>query len=188
MEKSSHRFREQQNGLRRHYGMAAARDKPVHRCSLAVAAPTLTTAARNAAGGAAKHDRDGVPDRRFEIFHKLCHLVAMPANGDSGMKTLICVAALLTAMATTGAAADRRIAPQYSPAVAQFSYSWAAMPLLPRQLQNHCGYYDGHFICADHCGTEYQVYYCPNTASGCCHVGRGYCDGGGRLRCSPALF
>jgi hypothetical protein len=137
---------------------------------------------------AAKRDRDGFPERRFESFHKLCHLVAMLANGDSGMKTLICVAALLTAMATTGAAADRRIEPQYSPAVAQFSYSWAAMPPLPRQLQNHCSYYDGHLICADHCGTEYQVYYCPNTASGCCHVGRGYCDGGGRLRCSPALF
>lgn len=104
------------------------------------------------------------------------------------MKTLIGVAALLAAMATVGAAADRRVEPQYSPAVAQYSYSWAALPLLPRQLQNHCGYYNGHFICADHCGAEYQVYYCPNTASGCCHVGLGYCDFGGRLRCSPALF
>jgi hypothetical protein len=103
------------------------------------------------------------------------------------MKTLMWVAALLAAMATTGAAADRRGELQYSP-IAQFSYSWTAMPLLPRQLQNHCGYYNGHFICADHCGAEYQVYYCPNTASGCCHVGLGYCDGGGRLRCSPALF
>ena len=102
------------------------------------------------------------------------------------MKTLSW--ALLAAMTTTAAAADRRVAPQYSPAVAQFSYRWAAMPPLPRRLQNHCGYADGHFVCADHCGIDYQVYYCPSTASGCCHVGRGYCDDGGRLRCSPALF
>ena len=104
------------------------------------------------------------------------------------MKRLMGVAALLVATATTGTAADIRVEPQYSPAVAQFSYSWAAMPLLPRKLQNHCGYYNGHFICADHCGADYQVYYCPSTASGCCHVGLGYCDVAGRLRCSPALF
>jgi hypothetical protein len=104
------------------------------------------------------------------------------------MKTLMCVAALLAVMATTGVAADRRVELEYSP-VPQYSWaSWAAMPLLPRQLQNHCGYYNGHFVCADHCGVDYQVYYCPATASGCCHVGLGYCDGAGQLRCSPALF
>ena len=37
-------------------------------------------------------------------------------------------------------------------------------------------------------GADYQIYYCPSTASGCCHIGLGYCDGAGRLRCSPALF
>jgi hypothetical protein len=104
------------------------------------------------------------------------------------MKTLIGVAALLVTMTMTGAAADGRVEGQYSPAVAQFSYSWGAMPLLPRQLQNHCGYFNGRFICADRCGVDYQVYYCPNTASGCCHTGLGYCDGAGRLRCMPALF
>jgi hypothetical protein len=104
------------------------------------------------------------------------------------MKMLTGVAALLVAAATTCAAADKRAERHYSPAVEQFSYSWAAMPLLPRRHQNHCGYYNGHFICADHCGADYQVYYCPSTASGCCHIGRGYCDGAGRLRCSIALF
>ncbi len=104
------------------------------------------------------------------------------------MKTLMGVAALLVATATAGTAADARVERQYSPAVEQFSYSWAAMPPLPRRLQDHCGYYNGHFICADHCGANYQVYYCPATASGCCRIGLGYCDVGGRLRCSPALF
>jgi len=109
-------------------------------------------------------------------------------NGDGMMKTLIWAAAVLVAMATTSAASDKRAEPQYSPAVVQFSYSWAAMPPLPRRHQNHCGDYNGHFICSDHCGAGYQVYYCPTTASGCCHIGLGYCDGAGRLRCSPALF
>ena len=104
------------------------------------------------------------------------------------MKTLIGVAALLGAMATTGTAADRGTGRQYSPAVEQFSYNWVAMPLLPRRYQNHCGYYNGHFTCADHCGADYQIYYCANAAAGCCHIGQGYCDGAGNLRCSPALF
>jgi len=127
---------------------------------------------------------------RFEIFSELCHRIwyHYASNGDGRMKTLIGVAALLGAMATAGTAADRGAGPQYSPAVEQFSYSFAAMPLLPRRHQNHCGYYNGHFICADHCGADYQVYYCSNTASGCCHIGLGYCDGAGRLRCSPAWF
>jgi hypothetical protein len=125
---------------------------------------------------------------RFEIFRELCHRIGYDYafDGDGRMKTLIGAAALLVAMATTGTAADRRAELQYSPAVPQ--YSWAAMPPLPRPLQNHCGYYNGHFICADHCGVDYQVYYCPATTSGCCHIGLGYCDGAGRLRCSPALF
>jgi hypothetical protein len=108
------------------------------------------------------------------------------------MKTLLCVAALaavVTAgLATAGAAADRPVEPQVSPAVAQFSYSPLAMPLLPRRHLNHCGLYNGQYVCADHCGADYQVYACTNSATGCCHVGLGYCDAAGRLRCGPALF
>ena len=104
------------------------------------------------------------------------------------MKMLIWAAALVVAMTTACTASDKRVERQYSPAVEQFSYSWAAMPLLPRRHQNHCAHYGGHFLCADHCGADYQVYYCPSTASGCCHIGLGYCDNAGRLRCSPALF
>jgi hypothetical protein len=110
------------------------------------------------------------------------------AMGDGRMKTLLCGLALVAVMATAGVAADRRGELQYSPAVEQFSWSWAAMPLLPRRYQNHCGYSDGHYVCADHCGGDYQVYYCPISASGCCHVGLGYCDAAGKLRCAPALF
>jgi hypothetical protein len=72
--------------------------------------------------------------------------------------------------------------------MAQLSYSPVPMPALPRRHQNHCGYYNGHFVCADHCGADYQVYSCPNGATGCCHVGLGYCDAAGRLRCAPAWY
>jgi hypothetical protein len=108
------------------------------------------------------------------------------------MKSLVWGATLLAAatgaMTTICAAADFRAERRYSPAVEQFTYSWVAMPLLPRRLQNHCGYYNGNFVCADHCGTDYQVYYCGGLSTGCCHIGRGYCDGTGTLRCSPSLF
>jgi hypothetical protein len=103
------------------------------------------------------------------------------------MKSIVCGAALVV-MAGTCGAADKWSERRYSPAIEQFTYSWAAMPLLPRRFQNHCGYYNGHYICADHCGPDHQVYYCGGLASGCCHIGRGYCDALGNLHCGPSLF
>jgi hypothetical protein len=80
--------------------------------------------------------------------------------------------------------ADLRDAPRrYSPALEQYSWSWFALPPLPRRYQNHCGFANGHFVCSDHCGSDYQIYYCSTAATGCCHIGHGYCDGAGHLRC-----
>jgi len=104
------------------------------------------------------------------------------------MKTLMWGAALLAAMAGTCAAAEQRAGRRDAPAVEQFTRSWAALPALPRRLQSHCGTRDGHFTCADHCGVDYQIYYCSRTATGCCRIGQGYCDSAGKLRCAPALF
>jgi len=104
------------------------------------------------------------------------------------MKAFVWGTALLAAMATACAASEQWAVRRHSPAMEQFTYSWAAMPLLPRRYQNHCGDRSGHYTCADHCGVDYQVYYCSKTATGCCHVGEGYCDQTGKLRCSPALF
>ena len=104
------------------------------------------------------------------------------------LKCWAVVPALLLAVTPAGAGYERDAARRFSPAVEQFTYSWVAMPLLPRRLQNHCGFYYGHYICADHCGFEYQVYFCSKTATGCCHVGHGWCDDAGHLRCSPTLF
>jgi hypothetical protein len=74
--------------------------------------------------------------------------------------------------------------------IPQFTYSWQTLPLLPQRLQNHCGYFRGHFVCADHCGPAYQVYFCSPVSIGCCHVGQGYCSGDGGVRCGtwPWVF
>ncbi|HMA70458.1 MAG TPA: hypothetical protein VKP67_03050 [Xanthobacteraceae bacterium] len=104
------------------------------------------------------------------------------------MKTLMLGAALFAAMAATSEASEHAVRRSYSSAIEQFSYGWGAMPPLPRRYQNHCGGRDGHYICADHCGADYQIYYCSRTVTGCCHIGEGYCDYTGKLRCMPALF
>jgi len=98
---------------------------------------------------------------------------------------------LLAGLMSAAVAADRGVERHYTPAggIAQFSYtSWFALPPLPRRLQNHCGYYHGAFICSDHCGIDYQVYYCSRAATACCHFGTGYCDSEGHVRCSPTLY
>jgi hypothetical protein len=115
------------------------------------------------------------------------------------MKTLKYGMALLAAAAMAGlvtaglamAGGSAASAGEWQPdhaGIVQFSYSRVPLPLLPRRHQNHCGMVNGHYVCADHCGIDYQVYYCPTSASGCCHVGLGYCDEGGRLRCAPTWF
>jgi len=101
---------------------------------------------------------------------------------------LVVLVVMAGAGAGAGAAQGRPLDRRFSPALEQFSYSFATLPLLPRRFQNHCGYYFGHFVCADHCGLDDQVYFCSKISSGCCHVGRGYCDDAGHLRCMPALF
>jgi len=67
----------------------------------------------------------------------------------------------------------------------QYTASGEALPLLPRRFQNHCFWKWGHFYCENHCGAEYQFYYCGEESFGCCHVGYGYCDYHGSLRCRP---
>jgi hypothetical protein len=122
-----------------------------------------------------------------------------PASEEGMMKSVmwapLFASALVCAFAAGAAAADRPAAPAgpYSPApppegVVQYSYSWQALPLLPRRYQNHCGFYRGNFVCADHCGPTYQIYYCSPIAAGCCHVGEGYCGGDGSLRCGTWPF
>src|SRR6516165_6961233 len=66
---------------------------------------------------------------------------------------------------------------------------WQDPQLLPREFRNHC-YCDAHgrYYCSNHCGADYAFYYCSRTSFGCCHVGKGFCDRDGFLRCRPAWF
>jgi hypothetical protein len=64
-----------------------------------------------------------------------------------------------------------------------WQYPWQ----LPPRFRNHCTYryFDARPYCSNHCGVGYQFFYCSELSFGCCHLGRGYCDWNGILRCSP---
>ena len=64
---------------------------------------------------------------------------------------------------------------------------WQAPDQLPPKLRNHCTAenFTGRLYCSNHCGIDYQFFYCSQASFGCCHLGHGYCDWDGHLRCSP---
>jgi hypothetical protein len=64
---------------------------------------------------------------------------------------------------------------------------WQEPPSLPPAFRNHCAIdsFSGRPYCANHCGSGYQFFYCSEASFGCCHLGHGYCDWNGHLRCSP---
>jgi hypothetical protein len=64
---------------------------------------------------------------------------------------------------------------------------WQSPQSLPRRFRNHCAVdlRSGRTYCSDHCGFEYEFYYCAHASFGCCRVGFGYCDWSGLLRCAP---
>ncbi len=64
---------------------------------------------------------------------------------------------------------------------------WQYPQSLPTRFRNHCSseYFTGRQYCSNHCGSDYQFFYCSEDSFGCCHLGRGYCDINGVLRCSP---
>jgi hypothetical protein len=92
--------------------------------------------------------------------------------------------ALLACAIWSGAAQAGDVAYSRVPAATMLA-DWQRPESLPRQFRNHCGIVNGQYSCADHCGAGYQLYYCSPVAFGCCHAGFGYCDGDGKVRCSP---
>lgn len=64
---------------------------------------------------------------------------------------------------------------------------WQEPAQLPPRFRNHCTFenFTGRPYCSDHCGIDYQFYYCSPASFGCCHLGHGYCDWDGLLRCHP---
>lgn len=86
--------------------------------------------------------------------------------------------------------------PSSSPAVAgaldftpvpMLQADWQDPATLPPRFHNHCSYdpWRGRYYCSNHCGIDYQFYYCSPASFGCCHPGRGYCGWDGELRCAP---
>jgi hypothetical protein len=64
---------------------------------------------------------------------------------------------------------------------------WQAPEQLPPRFRNHCTVenFTSRPYCSDHCGIDYQFYFCSEASFGCCHLGHGYCDWNGVLRCHP---
>jgi hypothetical protein len=64
---------------------------------------------------------------------------------------------------------------------------WQGPLSLPPRFRNHCvvDFFSGRPYCLNHCGIDYQFYYCTPRAFGCCRIGFGYCDWHGQLRCHP---
>jgi hypothetical protein len=64
---------------------------------------------------------------------------------------------------------------------------WQGPLNLPPRFRNHCAIdsFSGQAYCSDHCGYEYQLYYCGYRSFGCCRISFGYCDWRGQLRCHP---
>ncbi len=64
---------------------------------------------------------------------------------------------------------------------------WQSPQALPRRFRNHCvfGADPARSYCSNHCGFDYQFYYCSRESFGCCRIGFGYCDWNGLLRCHP---
>jgi hypothetical protein len=75
----------------------------------------------------------------------------------------------------------------YSGAAPAVRVDWQRPWSLPPRFRNHCRYdpVRGRPYCANHCGPDYQFYFCSSESSGCCHPGYGYCDWKGHLRCAP---
>ena len=99
------------------------------------------------------------------------------------MKTL--VLALWGCLAASVCSAAVPIAlPAHAPVM---QVDWQDPQLLPRRFRNHCASdaFSGRPYCSDHCGFDYEIYYCSRQSFGCCRRGFGYCDWHGLLRCAP---
>ena len=104
------------------------------------------------------------------------------------VKTLAFVFALALLGFVTSASSGRAAPPVVLPAgVPLVQVDWQGPLSLPRRFRNHCAVdvLTGRPYCSDHCGFNYQFYYCSHQSFGCCRVGYGYCDWRGLLRCAP---
>ena len=101
------------------------------------------------------------------------------------MEKIIAVALFaFMASASAGRAIEIVKLPVASPLI---RVDWQTPEQLPPRFRNHCTAenFTGRPYCSNHCGIDYQFFYCSSASFGCCHLGHGYCDWDGHLRCSP---
>ena len=104
------------------------------------------------------------------------------------MKTLLLGAVGIAALVGAATAGPAAPPPRPSAAAApMIRVDWQDPARLPRRFRNHCvaDPRSGRTYCENHCGRGYEFYYCSKASFGCCHVGYGYCDWHGELRCHP---
>jgi hypothetical protein len=100
------------------------------------------------------------------------------------MKTLAVIFAVIAGVAWAAICPAGQTA-ELPAGVSLIQVDWQVPQSLPRRFRNHCGYdpFSGRPYCSDHCGADYQFYFCSRHSFGCCRVGFGYCDWTGLLRC-----
>jgi len=105
-----------------------------------------------------------------------------------GLARVVAVAALAIACDAALAGHQRAFAGalNYSPLDRPLiAADWQPPAALPRAFRNHCHFDgEGRFYCSNHCGPDYQFYFCTPASFGCCRPGFGYCDWIGHLRCA----
>jgi len=98
------------------------------------------------------------------------------------------IAALAILLCAASGSVCPAVEMQIDPAASQIiRVDWQVPEQLPPAFRNHCTAenFTGRPYCSNHCGIDYQFYYCTEVSFGCCHIGHGYCDWNGHLRCSP---
>jgi len=95
--------------------------------------------------------------------------------------SLLSILAILAAAVAASAGEAARLAP----ASDLVRIDWQVPEQLPPPFRNHCTVenFTARPYCSNHCGADYQFYYCSPASFGCCHLGHGYCDWNGVLRC-----
>jgi hypothetical protein len=94
---------------------------------------------------------------------------------------------LVVVVAAVAVSAGEATAAAPVPASDLIRIDWQVPEQLPPPFRNHCTFenFTGRPYCSNHCGADYQFYYCSSASFGCCHLGHGYCDWHGVLRCHP---
>jgi len=104
--------------------------------------------------------------------------------GEKRVKILLFAVLTCIVWVSTCLAGER----SYSPANGLLiRVGWQESWFLPRRFRNHCSFdvTRARYYCSNHCGSDYEFYYCSKKSFGCCRTGVGYCDLDGLLRCHP---